>query len=109
MGMSFKDVIQSDINQLFINSQEFGEEHLVDGKTMNVMIDNNEQIEREKRETKMGEGLFIKQVLFYVSQEEFGKLPKIGRQMMFDSRKYLVKDAINEDGIYSISLEAIRS
>ncbi|OYO76216.1 hypothetical protein CG709_15635 [Lachnotalea glycerini] len=107
--MSFKDVIQSDINQLFIHPQEFGEEHLVDGKTMNVIIDNYEQIEREKRGTNIGEGLFTKQALFYVSQEEFGKLPKIGRQMMFDSQKYLVSDALNEDGIYSISLEAIRS
>lgn len=101
--------MQQDIKKVFMNPLEFGEEHMVDGKSMNIIIDNLEQVEREKRETKIDEGLFNKQVLFYVSEEEFEKLPKIGRQLELDKQKYHVTDAINEDGIYSISLEAIRS
>lgn len=101
--------MQKDIEKVFINPLEFGEEHTVDGKIMNIIIDNLEQVEREKRETRIDEGLFNKQVLFYVSEKEFGKLPKIGRQLKLDSHNYIVTDAINEDGIYSVSLEAKRS
>lgn len=109
MGISFKEVIESDIDELFLNPEEFGEPHTIDCKTMNIILDNMEQLEREKRETRIDEGLFNKQVLFYVSQREFGSLPKIGRLINFDGHDYRVSDAINEDGIYSISLEAIES
>lgn len=101
--------MQQDIKKVFMNPEEFGEEHIVDNEPMNIIIDNMEHIEREKRETRIDEGLFNKQVLFYVSKEKFGKLPKIGRKLELDKQIYLVTDAINEDGIYSISLEATRS
>lgn len=109
MSFTFKEVLQLDIDQTFMDPDEFGEEHLVDGKMMNIIIDNNEMIDREKRTTKMGEGLFNKQVLFYVSEKTFGNLPKIGRQLLLDKKKYKIMDAINESGIFSISLEVIRS
>ncbi|RDY28652.1 hypothetical protein [Lachnotalea glycerini] len=107
--MSFKDIIKNDIQSIFFNPDEFGEEHVVDGKRMMIIIDNNEQIKREKRYHSMGEGLYLKQVLFYVSEAIFGELPKIGRQLILDEKSYIITDAINEDGIFSISLEAVNS
>ena len=93
---SFKEVIQKDIKEVFLNFDEFGEKHL-------------EHIEREKRQTSRAEGLYIKEILFYVCKEDFGSLPAIGRICRFDRKDYIVADAINEDGIYSITLEANRS
>lgn len=106
--MGFKDIVAKDIG-VFLNPDEFGEEHEIDGKAIMVIVDNNEQIEREKRVTSNAEGVYLKEVLFYVSQEALGNLPVVGRVMRFDKKSYIVTDAIDEDGIYSISLRAVKS
>ena len=52
---------------------------------------------------------FIKEsCIFYVLAKNFGPLPAVGRLLTLDDRKYRIIDAVNEDGIYSISLEAVR-
>lgn len=107
--MGFKDFIANDLKNVFLNFGEFAEEHTVDGKKMLVIVDNNEHIERQKRQTSRAEGLHIKEILFYVHKDDFGSLPAVGRICRFDKKDYIVADAINEDGIYSITLEANRS
>lgn len=105
---SFKDLIRGD-NNIFINPKEFGDKHLIDGVEMYVIIDNNEMLERETRYKIHDYGLYTKQILIYVSAEEFGPLPAVGRLIKFDKQSYRIIDAINEDGIYSITLEANKS
>jgi len=108
--MNFKELVAQDTKKVFLNPDEFGEEHEVKGDMMLVIVDNNEEIEREKRISSHADGIFLKQVLFYVSATTFGdKLPNIGSVMRFDKKSYTVVDAIDEDGIYSISLRAVKS
>jgi hypothetical protein len=38
--------------------------------------------------------------------KDFGPLPATGRIVTLDKKSYIVSDAINEDGIYSLYLEA---
>lgn len=112
MGMNFKDIIRADNKRVFLNPQEFGEEHQIAGRRMNIIIDDIEMVEREKRQNGMQsyrQGVYKKQILFYVLKEEFGPLPAVGRSLTLDDTTYLITDAINEDGIYSVSLEAVRS
>lgn len=112
MGMGFKDLIRKDNADVFINVDEFGEPHVVGGRKMPVIIDGNEMIEREKRQSgpeSYRQGVYREQVLFYVRAGDFGKLPAVGRSIMFDGEQYLVTDAVDEGGIYSISLEGMRS
>lgn len=107
--MTFKDVLKKDISVTFMNKDEFAEKHVVDGKELFIIIDNYEQLEREKRYKALENGIHTKQVLFYVEAEEFGRLPKIGRIMVFDKVEYRVADAIREGDLYSISLERTAS
>lgn len=107
--MGFKDFIENDIENVFLNPEEFGEEHEIDGKMVMVIVDNNEQIERQKRVASNSDGVFVKEILFYASKESIGNLPVIGRVMRFDKKSYTVTDAIDEGGIYSISLRAVKS
>ena len=106
---TFKDIVRNDAENVFLNKDEFAEEHMVDGKSMTIIIDNNEHLEREKRYKALEEEISQKQVLFYVSAAEFGRLPKLGRLMELDGKKYKVTDAIREGAIYSITLEANKS
>lgn len=105
--MDFKSMIKEDNQNTFTDPEVFGEKHNIDGKAMNIIIDNNEMLEREKRYTD--KGLHKKQVLFYVSRDDFGILPSAGAAMMLDGKNYRVVDSINENGIFSIALEANRT
>ena len=77
--MNFKDILQEDNETTFMNPEEYGERHIVNGRSMNIIID------------------------------DFGLLPPVGHILVLDQDKYVITDAINEDGIYSISLEAQKS
>lgn len=108
--MTFKDIIKNDIDTTFLNEDEFAEKHVVDGKEMTIIIDNNEMLEREKRyKEQIEKGTYVKQILFYVKAGEFGRLPRIGRLLNLDGKNYIVTDAIREGAMYSISLEANKS
>ena len=105
---AFKDMIARDVKDVFLNVDEFSEVHNVNGVDMPVQIDNNEQIERQKRQTEVAEGIFKNQKLIYVSAEDFGPLPRLESVLTLDGKTYRVSDAIDEDGIYSITIVANR-
>lgn len=108
--MTFKEQIAKDNRTVFMNQDEFAETHLINGVEMPCTVDNNELIDREKRyqykKSLYADGIYLKQLLIYVRAEDFGPLPAIGRVITFDKKSYIVSDAINEDGIYSLCLEA---
>lgn len=108
--MTFKEQIAADNRNVFMNFDEFAELHLINGQEMLCIIDNNELIDREKRyrynHSLYADGVYIKQLLIYVKAEDFGPLPAIGRVLVFDKKSYIITDALNEDGIYSLCLEA---
>lgn len=108
--MTFKELIASDNKKVFMNLDEFSETHVINGKEMPCLIDNNELIDRERRykykHSMYADGIYMKQLLIFVRAEDFGPLPAIGRAITFDKKSYLISDSINEDGIYSLCLEA---
>lgn len=101
---SFKDLIADDIHNVFMNVDEFGEKHTIDGRAMTITVDNSEIIERSKKQIERTDGIYKKQILFYVSRAEFGRLPAIGSVLQFDGGQYTVTDAVSEGGIYSITI-----
>ena len=112
MGNEFKKILQADSAAVFLNPEEFGEEHVISGRKMTLVIDDNEMIEREKRQSGMRDyrqGVYNRQVLFYFLAKDFGQLPPLGRSLTLDGKPYIITDSVDEGGIYSISLEAIKS
>lgn len=107
--MSFKDMVKRDVKNIFLDLDTFGESHIVDGREMTIIIDENELTEREKKMKTLAEGLHKKQLLIYVSEDDFGPEPLIGRLLELDGSYYIVTDVVNESGMYSISLEVRES
>ena len=107
--MTFKEAIASDVHEVFLNTEEFSDTHLVNGVPMACQEDSNEQIEREKRMSQNMDGIYLNQKLIYVAASDYGPLPKQGTIIRLDKRSYTVADAIEEDGVYSITLEATRA
>lgn len=106
---SFKEVLQADIDNTFMNLEEFADIHIVDGKEIPVLVDDNEIIERQKKMKSNMDGMYVKQKLIYVKASDFGVLPAIGRQIMFDGKRYLITDSTDEQGMYAITMEANRT
>ena len=108
--MTFKEQIARDNKVVFMNVNEFSDTHNVNGKDMPVQIDGNELIDRERqykfKHSAYADGVYMKQLLIYVRAEDFGKLPAIGWALTFDGKTYTIAEAIDEGGIYSLSLEA---
>lgn len=109
IGNTFKELLRTDVGTVFMNPNEFGESHTVNGKQMNILIDDNELTEREKRMQSNMDGVFKKQTLIYVSAITFGPLPAVGRPITIDGKSFEVVESLNEHGIYSLHLEANRN
>lgn len=111
--MTFKEQVAQDNKAIFFNMDEFADTHMVNGEPMPCIVDNNELINREKRyqynRSFKADGVFLKELLIYVRAEDFGLLPAVGRSIVFDRKTYIISDAVNEDGIYSLCLEANKS
>ena len=75
---------------------------------MTIVLDDVENIEREKKMKSSMDGIYARQILFYVSTAEFGPLPGQGDLVSLDGKEYMVMDATDECGIYAITLEANR-
>ena len=106
---SFKDSSKRDIKQTFLNLDEFGEEHSVNGETATVIFDDIENVEREKKMQSHADGIHVRQYFLYIAADDFGSLPAQGRIVTVDGKKYIVVDATDEAGIYGITLESNRS
>ena len=107
--MTFKNILARDVKQVFLNPAEFGEVHKVNGTPMTIVLDDVENIEREKKMKSNMDGIYVRQVLFYVAADEFGPLPGQDSYLNLDGSAYKVVDATDECGIYAITLEANRS
>lgn len=107
--MTFKDIIAEDVHRIFLNIEEFSDTHTINGKEMPCQIDTNEQIEREKRMGQHVDGVYMNQKLIYVAASDFGAMPKQGSLLKLDGKTYRVADAVDEYGIYSITIEANRA
>lgn len=106
---TFKELLRQDVKTVFLNPVEFGEEHMVNGKKMLIIIDDNELTEREKRIQSHMDGIYKKQTLIFVSALDYGPLPGPGKPVVIDNIHLIVTDSMNEGGVYSIHLEANRS
>lgn len=64
----FKDIVRADVSRIFLNPEEFGETHSINGKEYKIVLDDNEEVERRitKGAFAYREGNYRVQKLFYV-------------------------------------------
>lgn len=72
--MNFKEYIADDISNTFINNNEFADEVLINGVKVNVVEDSDKLEHRIKKDY---DGLIIGDVLFYISEAEYRKIPRV--------------------------------
>ena len=107
--MTFKEQIAADTKNVFMNALEFSEEHIIDGRNMLCIVDNNELMARRVkykfRSKFYVDQVGIKDILIYVELKTLELCLLLERTLIFDGKPYIICDAVNESGIYSINLE----
>ena len=103
--MGFKELLQQDVKNVFLNPAEFGETHTVNDKEMVIVIDDHELLERQIQ-GQYADGIYMKRKLAYVPAADFGPLPAKGSLFMIDEEGYIVVEAIAEGDIYAVTIEA---
>lgn len=101
--MNFKDIVQSDLDNTFFNSNECGETHNINGINMTIVKDDD--LLKEQK-LKSASGTYKGDILFQVRKSEFGEKPAIYQIIKFDFKPMQVTDCQEDMGVYTITLEA---
>lgn len=114
---SFKDMVQADIKNVFLNTSEFAEPHTIiyDGKTYeNVPIVMTGIKEKDRRQLVRDhvQGLFlVTSVMHCAASDLGGVVPEKGRRIKINDgdffREFYVGSSVNEMGMIRVELEAI--
>lgn len=99
-----KDFIETDM-KVFFNLDEFAVTHVIDGRQLDIVIDNDQLKELNKKEY---DGISIGEILYYVKAIDYGKRPEQGTLQIFDGRQMYVLDSKEDNGIYEIILQQNR-
>jgi hypothetical protein len=98
----FKDQIAQDL-ATFFSANEFDETHTIEGRELSVVVDNDRLSQRTQREY---EGIYVGDLLFYVSAADYGTRPRPGEMLRFDKKPYIVFDVKEDCGMYEVILKA---
>ena len=98
--MSLKDEILNDINNVFLNLEDFAEEHIIDGKPVICMFDDDAlKVRSGSNELSVSESTLL---LFAKDSD----LPRkvVGDDLLIDGRIYVVDDWKVNLGIAEVAL-----
>lgn len=99
--MSFLDDVENDLNNVFMNAEEFATEHEFDGKTITCVVDDDLLAQNK---LKSGEGLYKGVKTFHVSTKQLEGQPAVDGRFSFDNEYYYVTDCLENAGMYTITL-----
>ena len=110
----FKDMVARDVKNIFLNSEEFGETHTVNGHRMTIVLSGADHTENDQRDsegrTRYGKSAtYSRQIVMHVASEDFGRLPAQGDDVVLDRMHYQVADAVDQQGMFCITLDQAQS
>jgi len=87
--MTFKEELKADIDNVFLNLDDFGEDHTIEGKPLICMFDDDELKERQgTNDLAVSES---SQILF-AKEQDLPKRKVAGDKLVIDGKVYVVDD-----------------
>lgn len=105
--MSFKDQLKKDVDTVFFNEEEFSDQHVINGKAMTAMVDDN-YLKEASSDSDL-RGIWGEYTTLYVKADAYGDAPKRGALISLDGAKHEVDDVTSDMGVYKIILGRVRS
>lgn len=104
--MTFKDELLADINNVFLNEDDFGEKHTIDGVEVGCMFDDDELKERQgTNELAVSES----SLLIFVPANKLPKRKVAGEKIVVDGSVYVIDDWKVNLGMAEIALSRAES
>lgn len=103
--MSFKDQLKKDVDTVFFNDEEFSDQHVINGKAMTAMVDDNQLFASPSSGNPQILGVFGGQTTLYVKADQYGSVPKRGALITIDGQRFTVSGVTVEMGVYQIMVE----
>lgn len=106
--MKFKEYVANDISNTFVNNDEFANEVSINGVAVNVVEDSDELEYRIKKDY---DGLIIGDVLFFISESEYQKIPNVlskptaNQTIRYDGKPSVITRVTEEAGMYAIIIQ----
>ena len=104
--MSFKDDILTDLDEVFLNLDEFAEEHTSEGKKISVVM-NNDQLETLKEGQILG--LVEADMVIFAKVKDLPTDLDPGRFLNVDGRELIVVKAGRNMGLAEVALRQNRT
>ncbi len=97
----FKEMVRRDRKRVFLNLLEFGEDYHVEGRVIQIVVDNDELKRRQG-----GQDLAVTEssTLFYAASEDLPKRRTAGETLTINGREHLIDDWQEDMGIATIIL-----
>ena len=99
--MGFKDMVAADIAATFLNGDFFGEPYRIEGKTILIVIDNDELKERQG-----GQDLAVAEsaTLFHASAADLPPRKAPGSSLNINGRECIIDDWKEDMGMATIAI-----
>ena len=108
---SFKDMVAADISAVFLNPDEFGEPHTLEGRECICVVSADATSDRKaalQGGRRTPDGLHGDYVTVCVKASDLAKEPKEGGPFRMDGKRYVVDKCTNDMGMLTIELGAYR-
>lgn len=101
MAFDFKAMVADDLRCTFLNLEEFGETHKVEGKETTIVVD-----EDALKELTGGQKLVIAEssLLFCAAAEDLPHRRPAGEGLNVDGREYIILDWSEDMGLATVAL-----
>lgn len=87
--MTFKEELKADIDNVFLNLDDFGEEHTIEGKTLICMFDDEELKERQgTNDLAVSES----SIILFAREQDLPKRRVAGDNIVIDGKVYVIDD-----------------
>lgn len=103
--MGFKDAIKSDIANVFLNSNEFGTEHTLNGRKVICVVDEEKFQNKQKNGLiSTEEGVFQNGFTLFIGYPYLKLQPHTGESITIDGVKYEVAASKSDMDMFEIDL-----
>ena len=97
--MSFKDLVKNDISNVFMNIDEFGETHNIDGEDVTCIVDDD-----KLKENAIKSGTYKGEKLIYVPLTSLQGRYVQGARIELDGDTFYVSDTAEDMGMITLTL-----
>ena len=104
--MTLKEQIITDIDDVFLDYDDFATYHMINGEKILCVVDDERLI---KRQDAAAQGTYLGEKLIFVKQSDLGGRPAVDSRMEFDGKPLYVRSVAGTDDLLEIRLGATKT